>query len=279
MYTTKTLKTELQRLAQNNYQPDPGLNLMSLVEGMLTHIGDVDEILRDNLIYTTFATWILDHQQLTPEQMEAILMKVLGENHLFYGLGETETDSVFTRSFSVLLLPLILIAHRRNPFLEPEMIIKAKTTLMAYAPAEKDRRGYVPGKGWAHAIAHTADALDDLAQCQELDEADLLDLLALIGDLSREPRLAYAHAEEERLIIPVIAIINRNILSLTQLRDWIRSFAPPILAVTEIPEKLVIRTNAKAFLQSLYFQFRWKALNALLTKSIEETLQSISLFK
>ncbi|WKL05120.1 DUF2785 domain-containing protein [Paenibacillus amylolyticus] len=37
---------------------------------------------------------------------------------------------------------------------------------MLQCKKERDYRGYDEEKGWAHAIAHAADVLDDLAQCK-----------------------------------------------------------------------------------------------------------------
>ncbi|WKL04845.1 DUF2785 domain-containing protein [Paenibacillus amylolyticus] len=37
--------------------------------------------------------------------------------------------------------------------------------------------GYADNKGWAHASAHAADAVEDLAQSPYLERADLLELL------------------------------------------------------------------------------------------------------
>jgi hypothetical protein len=48
---------------------------------------------------------------------------------------------------------------------------------------EKEHRGFVSEKSWAHFIAHAADPLDDLAQCSELDESDLAEILEAIRNV------------------------------------------------------------------------------------------------
>ena len=47
---------------------------------------------------------------------------------------------------------------------------------------ERDLRGFVPGKGWAHAVAHGADALGVLAQAPAMGRLELTVLLDVIAD-------------------------------------------------------------------------------------------------
>ena len=70
---------------------------------MLKQIGNPDSYLRDNLIYQSFVKLIFS-DQLNPEEIQALLEAVVQEDYLFYRIGESATDSVFTRSFSHLSL-------------------------------------------------------------------------------------------------------------------------------------------------------------------------------
>ena len=47
---------------------------------------------------------------------------------------------------------------------------------------ERDLRGFVPGKGWAHAVAHGADAIAALADSPHLGTNELTVLLDVLGD-------------------------------------------------------------------------------------------------
>ena len=47
---------------------------------------------------------------------------------------------------------------------------------------EQDVRGYVPGKGWAHAIAHGADAIGILAQSPHFATNELTVFLDVLAD-------------------------------------------------------------------------------------------------
>jgi hypothetical protein len=220
----------------------------------------------------------LHQDALNPEQLRNLLPIVLDEQHMFYKIGEQDTDSVFTRSFSVLLLPLLLIAHRsRQLFSEPD-IHRIKRQLLHYLEQENDRRGYVPEKGWAHAIAHAADALDDLAQCTEIQKPELAEILETIRNVVCIETASYAHLEEERLITAVIAILRRGLLSDAEINPWIEGFSDLALKINSSPERHIIRTNVKNFLQSLYFRLRWEGMTKSFEAAIDHTLKRVNPF-
>lgn len=116
---------------------------------------------------------------------------------MFFRIGEQDTDSVFRRSFSVLLLPLFLLDHRSQPFLSKAEILRVKENLLQNLNQEQDRRGFVNGKGWVHAIAHAADTLDALAQCGEITRHDLQEILAAIRAVISVRDIVYVYGEKD----------------------------------------------------------------------------------
>ena len=167
----------------------------------LTHLGSPDLELRDELIYTTLARWIVDKAYFSEVELRDFLQTSLDDQHLFFCLGDEEDDSVFTRSFSSLVIACILERHRKAPFLDEAVIGEVKARVTSYLNQERDLRGYVEGKGWAHAVAHAADVLDELVQCPEVDAAGVLELLACIRESACTPLYVYVHDEEERLFL------------------------------------------------------------------------------
>src|SRR5699024_2773366 len=152
----------------------------SLISKMIEDIGTTDSELRDELIYTTFGHMIVITELLNPKQLNHLLNICIDDQHLFYGLGERGSDSVFLRSFSVLLFVLILNVDRRDSCLSESEIKHVKERLFTYVRNEKDVRGYVDRKGWAHALAHAADALGEIAKHPYIKENELLELLEVI---------------------------------------------------------------------------------------------------
>ncbi|MFS0555378.1 DUF2785 domain-containing protein [Brevibacillus sp. 179-C9.3 HS] len=245
-----SLKDTLLAIQANSFLAPT--NAFDVALEMVAHIGSPDPELRDELIYSTFSHWI-EEGVLSPEQLQELLAIALDDQHLFYRIGENGTDSVFTRSFSVLLLPLILILHRNHPFLAKEAIQYVKDKLFTYIRQEADLRGYVEEKGWAHATAHAADALDDLAQCRELDKTDLKQILGVIRETIAGAKSVYAYEEDERLVTAVLSVWNRDELSLDEIDAWVRSFLNRQDNSHAI-EAYTGRINVKNFLRSLYYR-------------------------
>ena len=163
MLSETQLKQKLETLAKIKFKPEDESAVNELIPAMLAHIGSTDPELRDDLIYVAFIRWSMTYELIPPETLRDIFNTLLDEGHLFFGFGERDTDSIFTRSFSALWLPPILIAHRKKGFLTQKDIQNTHAKLLRFLREEKDRRGFVADKGWAHAIAHAGDALDDLA--------------------------------------------------------------------------------------------------------------------
>lgn len=178
---------------------------------MLDNIGNPDPYLRDKLIYTVFAHWLVK-SDIMNNRLSTILPIILDEKHLFFKIGEEESDSVFTRSFSVLLLACLLFNHRKNHLFTIEQIKKMHEKINAYFLSEKDLRGYIKEKGWAHAVAHAADAIDGLALSSELEYSELKELLEIIYTKICSGSYLYINEEDERLVTAIISILSRHIL-------------------------------------------------------------------
>lgn len=179
-----------------------------VIQSMLHYIGSPDSELRDQLIYTLFYRFIIEDDQLTSKQLTEMFHTTL-KHHLCHGIGETATDTVFTRAFSTLLIALILGRDRQQHFLSGADIDTLKAKLLVYVDCEVDTRGYVPLKGWAHSIAHVADAFDELVMHPKLDETDFSEILEALWNKVMIPTV-YLHDEDERLLNPIFALLHRG---------------------------------------------------------------------
>jgi len=278
MLTENELKKELEALAEKKFKPSDNKTAEKLVPAMLTHIGSPDPELRDSLIYSAFASWVMRYDVLSIETLRNTFKTLLDDKHLLFGFGETKTDSIFTRSFSALWLPPILIKHRQSAFLSSKDILDAHRKLTKFLREEKDRRGFVEGKGWAHAAAHAGDALDDLAQCPEIGAEELRKMLPVIRETMSMTEFVYAHGEDERMVTPVLAVIQRDLLPSDEIKIWLESFVAPVKETKTMPDGVILRANIQNFLQSLYFRLKWADANSALLPAIENTLREINIF-
>ncbi|MFB5268847.1 DUF2785 domain-containing protein [Paenibacillus enshidis] len=236
---------------QGGKRPD-NKELYGLSMHMMNHIGSTDTVLRDELIYSLLSEWVLA-DLFSPDQLKELLHTAMDESHLFYRIGEKGTDSVFTRSFSVLIIPLILISDRKSSFLTQQDILKIYERLIDYCISEKDTRGYVAGKGWAHSVAHTADAFEDLVQSPYIEQKHLIQILEILQHKICSNDEIYLYEEDERIAAAVVRALDSKLLVIKEVEQWLLSFYA-VPDFDRLPESAVLRMNVKHFLKTLYFR-------------------------
>jgi hypothetical protein len=249
---TTELKDRLRMIAGNQLEVGDG-KVQEYTYEMLPHIGSIDPELRDTLIYSLLSSWIINCR-VNPERMKEMVMQCLDEHHLFLNIGESGTDSVFTRSFAGLIITSILYCHNHvSPFLEGEELTKIKEAIFSYANLERDFRGYVPDKGWAHSVAHLADCLAELSSCSYIKGEDLKQILCSIHTLMRTRDIAFVYGEDERMVRAILSIINKHLLDKEVVLDWIYELSQ--LDMNKgLPNDTWHVRNIKIFLRSLYFR-------------------------
>ncbi|MBD8070023.1 DUF2785 domain-containing protein [Bacillus sp. PS06] len=253
-----------------------GENKYILVQSMLHHIGATDSELRDQLIYGTFFQLIIEQNELEHELLSEILGICISDL-LFQGIGESGTDHVFTRAFTTLIIALIIFRDSEDDFLTKDMLNKVKDKLILYMNLEIDLRGYVSKKGWAHSIAHVADAFGQLVHNPKIEQVSYLEILQAIWSKIFISESVYIHDEDERLIMPLLTMLE-NGLEL----DHIESL------VKEIPKELerqkeqlaeenywFLLFNCKVFLKSFHFQIKSSSNYVSLKTSIENCLKEM----
>lgn len=267
------LKTLLRNIIDNEYAVPEGVNPYKLSLEMMDYIGDIDGELRNDLICFVLLEWIMI-DVLTPEEAHDIFLIVLDEKHIFKGLGEIG-DAVFDRSFSVEVAACIIYKHRS--FLSNSDILKAFNTVLKFYNEDRDVRGFVEGKSWAHGAAHGADALGELAQCQIIGYEGLKEILDSIYKKININYYGYINNEEERMISAVKEVLERDIIPVEEIEEWIRSFGN-IEKTGIVPDYLFVEFNVTLFLKSLYFRLVDHPKYDQLAKIVKEVLKKTSRF-
>lgn len=247
------LMIDLQRIEENDYELRSGEDIKDYVKLMLEHIGDPEPVLRDELIYSTFYKWINEKHWFNDAELRELLWILLDEQHLFYHIGNKEDLTVYTRTFSVLVVALILQRHREMAILDSSEFIKVKQDLIRYYEEERDLRGYMEKEGWAHAAAHGADALDELVLCSESDAAVREEVLAVIQKMLYNDQYIFRDEEDERIGTIIVTIIDHHLLLQQSITDWILNLAQ-CGSWPRSHSQYVNRINTKNFLRSLYFR-------------------------
>ena len=265
----KSILTELK----NEERLWKDLDQSSVLKSMVEHIGSTDSELRDQLIYTTFYRLIVENNQIETERLTELLDTCINEL-LFKGIGEKETDTVFTRSFTTLLISLILYRDNEANFLSEAMIDDIKEKLIKYIELEEDLRGYVAGKGWAHSVAHLADTVDELVMNPKLDKEDYPEILGGLWSKVFISNSVYTHDEDERLLLAILKMLERG-LSVVEIEKLLQHLPDELQFHKEQLEEekyWLLLFNIKTFLKSFYIKINGNPKLLPLQKKIEHSL-------
>ena len=239
-------------IQENDCDIPEGHTLKSLTPELLSFLGNTDPELRDDLAYAILVEWV-DHDLYTPDDLRQIIAELSA--NLEVGIGETGTDSVFLRTFSVLTLALIVYYDNKKSFLKSEEVEAILNKGLQYLAAEKDPRGYVPVKGWAHALAHTADLLLVLAKNRNTNATEHVRILDEIArKLTSSTNWVYVHGEDDRLSRAVLTIFRRGLVSFFDVQEWLASFTGNWKGAWIDKGRTRAFSNLRNFIRSLYLQ-------------------------
>lgn len=216
-------------------------------------LGSPDPDDRDGIAYPLLSTWVA-------RGVYDDLLVGLGDGMaagLRVGIGERDTDTVFRRSFSALVLAECIARDNQCALVPGDKILEWGDRLATWLLAERDLRGFVPGKGWAHAIAHGADAISMLAESPYVAGPELTTvLLDVIADRLLLPvdELLVA-GETDRLALATMNILRRDLVPLTVLEPWIARLTAHAGAATyDDRTPNLAGQNTETFLRALYLQ-------------------------
>jgi hypothetical protein len=221
----------------------------ALALALLDNFPSPDPVLRDELSYTLLAT-LVESGQLQSDTVRTLIRRAVDDAHLFHGIGNREDPSVFGRAFSVLVVPLVLDVPNARRALHPEDIAAARSAVLRYTYEERDRRGYVPGQGWAHTAAHTADALGALGLDPGVDDTGpILDALRHLATLP-DP---LAFGEDDRIAWAAFQLVRSGRVTDGACRVWLKEFQP-VPHGEDVAAAVLADANAAHVLRSFYFR-------------------------
>jgi Protein of unknown function (DUF2785) len=208
-------------------------------------------------------------------------------DNLKVGLGEQDSDTVFLRASSLSLLKRVVEADNRSAFLEPEELKAWLDTLVTYLENERDLRGYVPGKGWAHVLAQVAETLRLMALNRRLSPETLRRILDVVGAKITAPvDEPFRDYEDEWLAYAVRTIFRFKPLGVEELKQWLAGLTDPAGHETwkeppRSPSEAAARYNTASLLRSLYFQLAASrerpATAAQLVPAVREAIQELDI--
>lgn len=244
-----------QAIVESDYKLPEDHTVADLTPELLGFLGSTDIEVRDPYGYTILTLWIVRDRHYAPDALRAMRDEWIA--NLEKGIGENGTDWVYLRSFSILMLSILAYRDNQESFLTGDEVKGLVDKTLWYCAAEQDLRGYTPDKGWAHSVAHTADAFKFLARNPLTDATDHQRMLDAMADkLTLTVMYTYVHSEDERLTSAVIDIVKRATLGADAWAAWLDRFAAWKQSWPEGDDfKPTIHApwfNSKTFLRSLY---------------------------
>ena len=214
--------------------------------------GDSDPEIRDGIAFPTLGTWI-------GEGVYDDLLRGLGDGMcagLDVGLGEESSDSVFRRSFSALVLTECIDRDTVADLVTRDQVLRWGDRIAGWLLRERDLRGFVPGHGWAHTIAHGADAIGALMRSPKIGQMEQIVLLDVIADrLLQRTETLFVCGEDDRLAAACLHGLRRNLLSIEVLDSWVaRIAAAAVPSGSAQRNPYLVAGNAQSFLRSLHLQ-------------------------
>ena len=239
-----------KHVIEDDFEVPSDRPLDDLTAELTRMLGSIDPVTRDEMAYPALATW-------TERGVYDDLLTGLGDGMaagLAVGLGESGTDSVFRRSFSVLILGECLARDNEAGLVPGGKILEWGDRVATWYLRERDLRGFVPGKGWAHAVAHGADALGSLAESPHIQVNELTVLLDVLADRLALPcEAVFTAGEPDRMAAATMCILRRNLVPLSVLEPWVaRLVQTSRRQSAEDRDPFLAYGNAQAFLRALY---------------------------
>jgi hypothetical protein len=223
-------------IVQQKYAPPEGADVAPLAGELSDLLASPNPELRDEIAYSTLTAWIYQKQILDDEAVHRLADT--WTRNLETGIGDRDTDTVFRRSFSALMLSVVVARDNAKPFLPADDIRRIEAAALQYLDAERDVRGYDPVKGWMHSAAHTADLLKFIARNRYFEPADQPHLLDAIAKKLTTAPVVFFNGEDERLARTVLSVINRSDFDRSGFGAWLARAKPdrPTSALPKVEE-------------------------------------------
>lgn len=207
-------------LRADGFKLPPTQSVLPLALEAAALLGSTDPALRDAVAYEALATWIYEERRLDAGELDRLRSRLAANAKR--GLGEGEGDGLFLRSFSTLTLSVLAAADLKQPFLDPQHFDGLVELGIEGLVGERDLRGYVPGKGWGHATAHSADLLKFLSRSHRLRPAQQARIVNAIAERLRSAGQVFVWGEDARLAAALTSLARRSDADPEPFNGWFK---------------------------------------------------------
>jgi hypothetical protein len=211
-------------IVADDFRPPTGTEPATLVPELVGYLASPDPVRRDRIAYEVLDRWI-GKGVLPAEDVRGLAERLVAKLR-----GPLDVpDGVFERSFSALVLASIVARDAASAFLSDAERRAILAAARDYAHRETDLRGHTGARGWAHAAAHTADLLAQLAKLPSFTQDDRAIILeAVAGFVVRRHGEVLHYGEDGRLGVAVVAAAKSGIAQ-PALVAWLDTIKAPVV--------------------------------------------------
>ncbi len=190
------------------------------LEALALCLGDPDPAARDGFAFTLWSAGLRGRHLAVPQMRWALV-------RLTEMVAEPQDGAGFRRPFATLVLSELARADRIEAWMTDAELHALAETGASYLRDVADYRGFTPGEGWRHGVAHGADLALQLALDPRLTrgDADLL-LGALATQVAPAASPYYHHGEPARLARPILFLAKRADIDDAAWVAWFKTLHP-----------------------------------------------------
>lgn len=264
---------ELTALKADDFRMDSDAERETLALALLACLADPDPSVRDGIAFEALAHWLRE-STLGESARQTLLARLQARL-------QTDVDDPqgVGKPFAALVLSEVARTDHISAWMSPEQRTHVVEVAARYLEGIHDYRGFEPGVGWRHGVAHGADLALQLILNPAVDKHQIERLLAAIAtQIAPSGEHAYIHGEPERLARPVLYAAVRGLHDPAYWAGWFDSamVADPAVDGAAAFQSLVglaRRHNRQAFFQAVYVNSRDSdnpALAALAPLALEQ---------
>jgi hypothetical protein len=196
--------------------------IQQLAIALLPCLAQPDPKLRDDVAFEQLSAWSRGGQldATTLQRLREALVGVLD--------GKPDAAGVH-QPFAVLTLAEVARVDRLQPFMTAEQRADLVDHAARFLGGVRDYRGFIPGEGWRHGVAHGADLALQLGMNDALSTAQRQQLLsAVTRQVLADHQHAYHFGEGNRLARAALQLQLRLNPDEAAIRAWLDGLLQPL---------------------------------------------------
>jgi hypothetical protein len=245
-----------------------------LAPQLLPCLGSPDSELRDSIAYETLTAWLRTGR--LDDNTRRVLLDELSQR-ISTAPDDRLSDTVFSRSFSALVLSELMRSDARSAFMQDEDRSRLLALAIQAFLNETDFRGLDPELGWIHPLAHQSDLLWRFALHPETTAPQAERILDALRMRLTSADAPFNFNEGDRMARVAAMLFATEKLGQTEALDWLNSFESPGSMSAwqdafQTPRGMIELHNSKQFLRALNDQLLGLDLNPAVTGRLRAIL-------